>query len=297
MDTQTECGPDPAFALAREFQQGLRALYDPTLKWGFSKELNRHRAAYEDARRQYCLDFLARIDSEVHAGESPASAAQIHVARAVIRRELSHQSTHPDHEWELLQQALADARASGHPQAIFDALLALGHFHGMLGGFMGEEGAVDHAEWYYKEALVYAHSDMPKFQIPLVLYWLGVTFASRSDTLPQAISMFDWASRFGPAEFGALVEKQKCRLQMGEREALLEEAQPPADADVMQIASAIAAMKALGRRRKRICEAARRGIELARCNQDTGWQLVFELVLKNHVRGAEDTRRNGGRSQ
>jgi hypothetical protein len=121
---------------------------------------------------------------------------------------------------------------------------------------------------------------MPDFSVPNVLYWLGVTYADRVETLPQAVFMFDWASRFGPAEYGALVEKQRCRLRLGQREELLREAQPPFGVTCAEVAAATAALTALGRRRKALLAAAERGVEVAREARDRCWQGVFEHLLR-----------------
>jgi hypothetical protein len=280
MDTQTQSQLNSDYILARQFKEGLRALCDPSLKFELSKEFNRRWASHQRAELQYCVEFLARLDKEELDREQAADAAPVHIARSEVRLEMARLTkTHdPATSQDLLLQALADARTSANPQAIFTALLSLGHFYREQ-DFFDEPGVLDHAEWYYKEALVYCHDGAAIRQMPMVLYWLGVTFARRDETLYPAIFMFDWASRFGPAEFRSLVEKQKCRLRMGERQELLRDTEPPANPDLFQLASAIAAMQALGRRRKKMCELAQQGLDLARRQRDTHWQFVFESIL------------------
>src|SRR5687768_8241701 len=132
MDTPNECTPDPAFALAMEFDRGLRGLSDPTLEYEYSKEFRRRHAACQKAKRQYCLDFLTRLDREGLTGEQAADPVQVHLARSRIRLELSDlppDAHDPDAKEDLLLHALADARASRHPRAIFTALMRLGSFH------------------------------------------------------------------------------------------------------------------------------------------------------------------------
>jgi hypothetical protein len=123
---------------------------------------------------------------------------------------------------------------------------------------------------------VFADNSPPLYQTPQVFHWLGVTLAARGDSLPQAVLAFDCASRFGALEFASLIEKQKCRLQLGERDSLIAEIQPGPDAGIKEIAVAVAAAIALGRRRKRVFQLAQQGAEAALRKGDARWQSTFQ---------------------
>jgi hypothetical protein len=264
-----------AFALADEFSEGLRAFHDPGLEWEPSRQFSRRLTSNRAAERQYCRDFLSSLDREAQSSDTLSDPVQVQIARSVTWLELFHLQDGPEYSPDALLQALEAARASAQPAAMYRVLIELGHYWRLVG-----EEELTQAEWYYKEALAYASTKTPNLEIPRVLYWLGVTFASRSETLPQAVFMFDWASRFGPAQFGSLVEKQKARLRLGERHALLTEAELPSESELGQVAIAIAAMMALRRRRKAICQAAGRGVEISRSQGDTAWEAVFASILK-----------------
>jgi tetratricopeptide (TPR) repeat protein len=282
MDCRQERTIDPAYFLMIEFIQGLQGLHDRSLTFEHSREFNRRFAAQQKARRQYCRDCLARLEREEPAAEGEVAIAAIHVARATVRGELAryHCTDQPEAAQELFHEALDDAERSGRPEIIRSALTSLGDYYRMAGTFGGSD-TLEHAVWYYKEALVYCRAPMPQYEIPTILYWLGVIYAWQDADLPQAVFMFDWASRFGPLQFNSLVEKQKCRLRMGEREALLQETKLSADPHVTEVAAAVAALQVLGRRQKRLREVALLGIEVAE-RQDRKWRSVFETLLNAH---------------
>jgi hypothetical protein len=261
--------PDPACKLFYEFLEKRRALSRPPIPFDFNtKEFNQEWKQRKKAEIRFYRDYLAQLEEAHRQAEGKEATQQILVAKAHVRIELAMLLYDQDELWDILEQALEDAYAAEHEDTVYTVLIRIGHSY-------REYAAYEDAVWYYQEALVYAGGGS-LFQTDQVFFWLGVTFAYQEQTLPQAVFMFDWAGRFGPLQFNSLIEKYKCRLRLGQREDIVAEAVAPLGTTCEEIAETVAALIALGRRKKAVCRAAQKGIEAAEREQDHRWKALFE---------------------
>jgi hypothetical protein len=270
-DKRREIGPEYAqYTLTDEFCEGLHGPGIPQLTSAFDKQ---RFAEYRKARRKYCEEFLRRLESEEGDPEP------VHAARSRVHLELAHGITRDQgRQLSHLRQALEQARLSGYDWAINVVLVRLGDFY-QDADRHGVDGAFEQAISYFKDALVHTPSRRSAEAMATVLHNLGMIYAGRRETLPQAVFMFDWSARFGASESHALIDKQKCRIRMGEREAVLRETELPEEPTIQQVATAIAAMHALKHDSAAIAAAAVRGVEIATRDNDRQWRLQFEADL------------------
>lgn len=262
-----------ATVLWHDFIAGRQALADPAPPEDeplLAGEVTRRRARYRERIRSYCHDYLKRLNQYANDPAAQYTRGQIEVGRAACFWELADlldSYKQGEETEELLLQARASASSSSCPAAIHEGWMRLARFYRSVERF---PSAID----CYKQALAHVYPSLVP-QIPTILYWMGVTFADWGD-LKQAVFMFDWASRFGPEEFKSLVEKQRCRLQLGQREALILESASPYGESCAEVAASVAALQVLGRRQKAVRRAAQTGLELARRTGDQGWERVFQ---------------------
>lgn len=260
---------DPQY-LAHQFRLEFYATPGPEDASRYQEAMRESPARSHRTRWRFCDDSLKRLDRLATAPE--ADLTQIHVARATVRvhlYQLDAGRSSPEKIESLLSQALVDARASALDSVIFQALLSLGHHYRETDDFR-------QAEWHYKQALAHARAVYSNFRAPTVLFWLGTLYAEHEESLALAVYMFDWGARFIPEGLDSLYEKQRCRLKLGERDQLIAELKVGDDASPRQIAEAIAAARALGRRNKRIMALAQQGVLAS--GADTPWRRHFEWV-------------------
>ncbi len=267
--------PEHPHRLACQLLDELGAIPGPPGPFEFTREYLSACRKREKARHRLCLDFLNRLVDDGSTLEGDLIQRQ--VARARVREYLCRYCRDSisleELEWHL-KEALVDARASGQTGVVYSVLMCLGHFYRDVDCFQ-------EAEWHYKEALAYVSPRWNDTWMTQVLFWLGTLYADYEETLPMAVYIFDWRSRFVPHGFSSFEEMQKCRLALGEREQLLAELEVDEGASPREIANAIGAAQALGRRKKRIVALARLGIATAQ--SDRWWRRHFEGVLERTI--------------
>jgi hypothetical protein len=265
-------------ALYASFMKELVTASGPTTSRGMSREAQQAINQRRERKRTYYLDFLKRLDDPEQLQEYDGE--QKIRTRVAVLIDLASLDTcgGPNVEQEYLHQALEIATGSGDSGMIHKALMALGDFYADVA--YSDASYYDEAVWYYREALLYAHTFWPT-DMSSTLYFLGITLAKREETLREAIFILDMAGRFGPIEYHARVEAAKCRIRAGEGDELRQWVKEAKPETCDEIGDVIAVLMALGRRKKAIERLVHQGLERAEVENNRRWRYHYESALEN----------------